>query len=136
MRTGVRINAHHRQIRRRASWEAGTPPGREHARTTGGEHHRRVQGLRNTRMWNRRQFVTVSGGLAIASAPSGQTRPHDILTKKGEVRDPTPNYKARPDVAIRDGKIAATESAFPAERGREVVDAKGLYVVPGLVDLH
>ena len=63
-------------------------------------------------------------------------RPYDILIKNGEVRDPSRDLKARADVAIRDGKIAEVASDIPAERGRDVVDAKGLYVTPGLVDLH
>ena len=39
-------------------------------------------------------------------------------------------------MAIRDGKIAAIESSLPAEKARDVIDARGLYVVPGLVDMH
>ena len=69
---------------------------------------------------------------------SGQTveRPYDLLIRNGEVRDPESGTKARADVGIRDGKIAAIESSLPVEKAREVIDARGLYVVPGLVDLH
>ncbi|MSV31308.1 MAG: hypothetical protein EXQ57_02195 [Bryobacterales bacterium] len=89
-------------------------------------------------MITRRQIVTASAGLAVAGTAPGQTaeRPYDILIRNGEVRDPASGYKARADVAIRDGKIAAIESSLPAEKAREVIDARGLYVVPGLVDLH
>ncbi len=72
-----------------------------------------------------------------ASAQRGRRRrPYDILIKNGEVRDPSRDLKARADVAIHDGKIAEVAFDIPAERGRDVVDAKGLYVTPGLVDLH
>jgi len=89
-------------------------------------------------MLNRRRFVTASAGFALARSVPGQNRarPYDILIKNGEVRDPIRRYKERADVAILDGKIAAIESSIPSERGREVIDAKGLYVVPGLIDLH
>jgi len=89
-------------------------------------------------MLTRRDFVTASAGCALAKATSGQTRErlYDIVIKNGDVRDPVRGYKARADVAILDGKIAVIENAIPAEKGRDVIDARGLYVVPGLVDLH
>jgi dihydroorotase len=89
-------------------------------------------------MLTRRDFVAASTGCALAKATSGQTRErlYDILIKNGDVRDPVRGYKARADVAILDGKIAVIETAIPAEKGRDVIDARGLYVVPGLIDLH
>jgi dihydroorotase len=39
-------------------------------------------------------------------------------------------------VAIQDGKIAAIEESIPPDRGVDVIDARGLHVVPGLIDLH
>ena len=44
--------------------------------------------------------------------------------------------KRRADVGISGDKIAAIEDNLPADRGRDVVDASGLFVTPGLVDLH
>src|SRR4029077_19249169 len=40
------------------------------------------------------------------------------------------------DVAIKDGKIAAVESNIAASRALKAVDVAGLYVTPGLVDIH
>src|SRR5439155_1562210 len=40
------------------------------------------------------------------------------------------------DVAIKDGKIAAVAANIPASEAAKVVDAKGLYVTPGLIDIH
>src|SRR5260370_31356880 len=40
------------------------------------------------------------------------------------------------DVAIRDGKIAAVEARIDAAKAHKVVNAAGLYVTPGLVDIH
>jgi len=82
-------------------------------------------------MLNRRVFLGAAGGAALA-----QTRPYDLLIRGGEVRDPGRNFRARADVGILDGRIAAIDPAIPAERGRDVIDARGLYVTPGLIDLH
>jgi dihydroorotase len=87
----------------------------------------------------RRQFLQTLGLPAMAAqAPASRQgqRSFDILIKNGEVRDPGRNFRQRADVAILDGKIAAIESNIPAERGLDVIDASGLYVTPGLVDLH
>jgi dihydropyrimidinase len=40
------------------------------------------------------------------------------------------------DVGIRDGRIVAVERAIPDSAGAEVVDATGLLVLPGAVDVH
>jgi len=91
-------------------------------------------------MTRRSLLHTLGAAVAAGAVPqaSGQRRqrPYDIVIKNGEVRDPSRNLKARADVAIQDGKIAEVASEIPAERGRDIIDAKGLYVTPGLVDLH
>jgi len=77
------------------------------------------------------------GAISAATAALAQTqRRYDILIRGGDVRDPSRGFSQRADVAILDGKIAAIEPTIPAERAADVIDAKGLYVVPGLVDLH
>src|SRR3546814_719334 len=40
------------------------------------------------------------------------------------------------DVAIQDGKIAKVAKNIDAALGEQIVDAKGMYVTPGLIDLH
>ncbi|HUG81419.1 MAG TPA: amidohydrolase/deacetylase family metallohydrolase [Bryobacterales bacterium] len=80
--------------------------------------------------------AVVAGGAVPQVSGQRRQRPYDIVIKNGEVRDPSRNLKARADVAIHDGKIAEVASEIPAERGRDIIDAKGLYVTPGLVDLH
>ena len=81
--------------------------------------------------------VAAAGGVTPQALAQGRRRrPYDIVIKGGEVRDPSRDLKARADVAIQDGKIAEVASEIPAERGIDVIDAEGLYVTPGLVDLH
>lgn len=58
----------------------------------------------------------------------------DIVFANGRVMDPESNTDAVRYVGIRDGKIAAI-SARPL-RGKTVIDAKGLVVAPGFIDLH
>ena len=61
---------------------------------------------------------------------------YDLLIKGGHVIDGKNGVNAVRDVAIRDGKIAAVEGEIPAARAHKTVDASGLYVTPGLVDIH
>jgi dihydroorotase len=51
------------------------------------------------------------------------------------VVDPRNGIRAVRDVGIRDHKIAAIENEI-APRGPKVINARGLLVTPGLVDIH
>ena len=84
------------------------------------------------KIMNRRLFIGTVAGAALAHA---QQR-FDILIRNGTVCDPASGAKRRADVGIAGGKIAAIENSIAANRGTDVVEAKGLYVTPGLVDLH
>jgi dihydroorotase len=63
------------------------------------------------------------------------TEPWDVLIRGGTVVDPARGSHRREDVAFRDGRVAAVGEALP-EQAREVLDARGALVVPGLIDLH
>jgi dihydroorotase len=57
-----------------------------------------------------------------------------LLIKNGHVVDPASNLDAVADVLLRDGRVAQVGRAI---KGAEVtIDAKGLIVAPGLIDLH
>lgn len=58
-----------------------------------------------------------------------------LLIKGGQVIDPG-RYVDTGDVLIDGGKIAAVGRNLPAPPGCDVIDAQGLLVLPGLVDLH
>ncbi len=60
----------------------------------------------------------------------------DLLLKGGHVIDPKNKISGVRDVAIRNGVIASVASDIPASHARKVVNVSGLYVTPGLVDLH
>jgi dihydroorotase len=59
-----------------------------------------------------------------------------MLLKGGHVIDPKNEISAPMDVAISDGKIVAVRENLPEDRAEKVVDVTGLYVAPGLIDLH
>ena len=60
----------------------------------------------------------------------------DLLIARGRVIDPTQNLSAVRDVAIRHGRIARIDANIPPEQARQVFDATGKIVTPGLIDLH
>ena len=61
---------------------------------------------------------------------------YDLLLQGGHVIDPKNHLSAVRDVAIRDGKIAAIEQHIDPASALKTVNVHGLYVTPGLVDIH
>jgi len=61
---------------------------------------------------------------------------YDLVLRGGRLLDPRNGIDAVLDVAVADGTIAAAAESIDASQTRMVVDARGLLVVPGLVDLH
>lgn len=59
-----------------------------------------------------------------------------ILLTAGRVIDPSGGIDRTADVLIEDGRIAAIDAGLSAPRGAEQIDARGLIVAPGLVDMH
>jgi dihydroorotase len=60
----------------------------------------------------------------------------DLVIHGGTVVDPANGVHGRHDVAIHEGRIAAVGSSIPRAGSADELDATGLLVVPGLVDLH
>jgi dihydroorotase len=58
-----------------------------------------------------------------------------LLIKNGRVLDPTLGLDLIADVYIVDGKIEGVEKNISASVDR-IIDAQGLWVLPGLVDIH
>jgi len=71
-----------------------------------------------------------------AGALSLRAQPFDLILKGGHVIDPRNHLDGVRDVAITGGKIAAVGPNLAAGPGTQVVDVAGLYVTPGLIDLH
>lgn len=60
----------------------------------------------------------------------------DILLKGGHVIDPKNNIDSQMDVAIFDGKIFQVEPEISVKNVKKVIDVNGMYVTPGLIDMH
>ena len=72
-----------------------------------------------------------AGSMAVAAEPR-----YDLLLKGGHVIDPKNGLSAVRDVAIEGGRIAAVRPGIDPAEAFKVVDVSGLYVSPGLVDIH
>lgn len=60
----------------------------------------------------------------------------DLLIKGGHVIDPKNNINSKMDVAIVAGKIFKVDTNIPAGDAKKIIDATGLYVSPGLINMH
>ena len=60
--------------------------------------------------------------------------PHDLVIKNGMVIDGTGFARYRADVAVKDGAIV--EMGRVRGAAAATIDAEGLYVTPGIIDLH
>jgi dihydroorotase len=68
-----------------------------------------------------------------AQAPAAR---YDLLLKGGHVLDPANGVDAVMDVAVASGRIAAVAKDIPEVQAAKVVNVQGLYVTPGLIDIH
>ena len=70
------------------------------------------------------------------SAQNPQNPPPALLLRNGHVIDPRNGINGVMDVSVAGGKIAAIAAKIDPPPGARVIDATGLYVVPGLIDIH
>ena len=60
---------------------------------------------------------------------------YDLVVKNAHLIDPKNNIDGRMDVAVSDGKIAEVASKISGT-AKSTIDAEGLYLFPGLIDIH
>ncbi len=65
-----------------------------------------------------------------------QAQSIDILLKGGHVIDPKNNIDSKMDVAVTGGKIFKVAPDIPVNNAKKVIDVTGMYVTPGLIDMH
>ncbi|MCW5982112.1 MAG: amidohydrolase/deacetylase family metallohydrolase [Bryobacteraceae bacterium] len=75
-------------------------------------------------------------GVALWASIALAEPPYTLLLKGGHVIDAKNRSNGIRDVAIAAGKIAAVAENIPASSAVKTVDVTGLYVTPGLVDIH
>jgi N-acyl-D-amino-acid deacylase len=80
-------------------------------------------------------IVAVLSGLATLAASPAAQPPFDLLIRHGQVIDGSGSPAAAADVGIRGGRIVAVGALGDAGATR-VVDATGLTVTPGFIDVH
>lgn len=61
---------------------------------------------------------------------------YDLLLQGGHVIDPKNRIDGIMDVAIKDGRIARVSPSLSAKDAIKAIDVRGLYVAPGLIDMH
>jgi N-acyl-D-aspartate/D-glutamate deacylase len=79
-------------------------------------------------------LVALALQLVASQAPAAEPT-YDILIRNGRVVDGSGNPWFVGDVAVRDGRIVAVARMLPGQ-GRREIDARGLVVAPGFIDMH
>lgn len=74
--------------------------------------------------------------LLAATSGFAQAQMYDLVLKGGRVVDPANGIDGVRDVAVAGGKIARIAAQIPASEARRVLEVRGHYVTPGLIDLH
>ncbi|MFO0891425.1 MAG: amidohydrolase family protein [Isosphaeraceae bacterium] len=81
-------------------------------------------------------LVLAAATSATAQEPAAKTEPYDVLIRNGRIVDGTGNPWFHGDVAVRGGRIAAVGRLDEATTAREVIEARGMVVAPGFIDIH
>jgi dihydroorotase len=81
-------------------------------------------------------FLAQTALLVIGGAMLLPAQRYDLVLHGGHVLDPANGIDAVMDVGVTGSKVAAVQPQIPASDAKKYIDASGLYVTPGLIDLH
>lgn len=70
------------------------------------------------------------------SCPSLHAQQYDLLIRNGRVIDPKNKIDKKLDVAVANGRIAAVAANIAPASAKQVIDASGLLITPGIIDMH
>jgi dihydroorotase len=90
-------------------------------------HHKHINHMRKI-------SLAVIAIILLAAFANAQN--YSIVIKDGHVIDPKNNINGVMDVAIKDGKVVMTGKNIDTRGAKQVINAKGMYVSPGLIDIH
>jgi dihydroorotase len=79
------------------------------------------------------QFLAV---VLLSASMSIRAQQYDLLIINGHVIDPKNNIDTKMDLAVKDGKISRIANNINPSQAAKVIDAAGLIVAPGLIDIH
>ncbi len=81
----------------------------------------------------KKYFILIFLVLSINSVLS---QSYNIVIKGGHIIDPKNSIDKVLDIAISNGKIVEVATDIDARKAIQVINAEGLFVTPGLIDLH
>jgi dihydroorotase len=87
-------------------------------------------------MANRSLLAGAAAAVGLLIGYPAGAQEYDLLLQGGHVIDGRNKLSGPRDIALKDGKVAAVESKIDPARALKTVNVKGLYVVPGLIDIH
>jgi dihydroorotase len=90
--------------------------------------------MRGKSIMKKRNLLLIGICLVMNSVIHAQT--YSIVIKSGHMIDPKNNINEVMDIAIKGGKIAMVARNIDPKQAIQVVNAEGLYVTPGLIDMH
>src|SRR5882672_9021125 len=79
-------------------------------------------------------LILVFSGMMLLATGSATEEFYDVVVLNGRVMDPESNLDAVRNLGIRGGKVQIITSK--SLKGRTVINATGLVVAPGFIDLH
>ncbi len=83
-----------------------------------------------------RYTLTLLSGILLSMSPVLHAQNYDILLKGGHLIDPKNKINQKMDLAVSQGKIVQVATDISPALAKKVIDVKGLYVTPGLIDIH
>jgi N-acyl-D-aspartate/D-glutamate deacylase len=84
--------------------------------------------------WTTLLSLVAAIGMSARTGATGGAEIYDLVITNGRVMDPESGLDAVRNVGIRSGRVAAISSDSLA--GNQTIDARGLIVAPGFIDLH
>lgn len=87
-------------------------------------------------MNNMKHFLNLNLGIVFMFFSSVLAQDYDMLIQNGHLIDAKNGINEVMDIAIKDGKIAAVSSNINSKQSKKTIDAKGLVISPGLIDIH
>jgi N-acyl-D-aspartate/D-glutamate deacylase len=81
------------------------------------------------------KYLLLALTLLLGGTMAAEEPVYDLVIRNGRVIDGTGNPWFHADVAVKDGKIVALERILE-ETGRREIDAQGMVVAPGFIDMH